>query len=176
MPDSQFILAAVTVSSQYFNKLARAVMGIMLLFLVIFWSFGSGWLMYHTLNFSTSSMELPQGATVWIAGCSLVWALASSLWATVVWKNLASGTLSLRFIWVIVLMGMLMGVPYPLLWPALSRWGSTASPILLLAAGVAYLMLGAIMWRLDRSAWPTKWLAAVEKLIQGLSRQLVSGH
>jgi len=176
MPNSQDILAVATAWSQLVEKFFRIGARVMLFFLVIFWSFASGWLMYYTLIFSTSSMELPPCATGWILGCSLIWALAGSLWASVVWKNLATGMMATRFLWVIVLMGMLMGFPYLLLWPALSRWGTSASPILLLSAGVAYLMLGALMWRLDRSVWLTKWLAAVVKLIQWPSRQFVSGR
>ena len=69
-----------------------------------------------------------------------------------------------------------MGLLFLLLWLPVSRMGMPSSDVLLLLAGVVYLMLGVLMWRLDRSGWPVKRLAAVEKLIQRLSRQLVSGR
>ena len=176
MPDSQLILAAITAWTQYVNKLAKVWMRVMLLFFVIFVSYVSGRFMYYTLIFSTSPMELPPGAIRWIVGCSLVWAIASSLWASVIWKNFPTLTPSPTLLWALLLMEMMMGLLFLLLWLPVSRMGMPSSDVLLLSAGVVYLMLGVLMWRLDRSGWPVKRLAAVEKLIQRLSRQLVSGR
>lgn len=177
MPDSHLILAGVTARAQYVKNLARAGLGIMLLGFVIFVSYVSGRFMYYTLIFTTSPMELPPGATGWIVGCSLVWVLASSVWLPIVWKNFASLTLSPQFLWGGILVHLMMHLPFLLLLPCVFLpsvifMGTPSSVVLLLLAGVAYLMLGGLMWRLDRSGWPVKVCAVVQKKIRGATQSL----